>query len=100
VTENDEWAKHVLDEVVPKIEGSTVTISLVPTGETDVKFAVELGLSIMLDKPILAVVQPGTKIPGHLARVADRIVEFRDDDPEGTQRGIRDALSELYDDKE
>lgn len=98
MSEGDEWAKRVLDELVPKIEGSTVTISLVPTGETDIKFAVELGLSIMFDKPILAVVQPGTKLPEHLVRVVDRIVEFREDDPEGTQRAIRTALSELYGD--
>jgi hypothetical protein len=40
-----------------------------------VKFAVELGFSIMLDKPIIAVVAPGTQVPGKLVAVADEIVE-------------------------
>lgn len=70
-----EWAARVRAHVLPRLDASALSVSLVPTGETDIKFAVELGLSIMLDKPIIAVVQPGSKVPERLVRVADRIVE-------------------------
>jgi hypothetical protein len=69
------WQKRVREDLVPKLRDSAVVMSLVPTGPTDIKFAVELGLSIMMDKPILAVVAPGTKVPDKLVRVADRIIE-------------------------
>jgi len=69
------YARRIVDDVVPKIQDSAVTVSLVPRGEADIKFAVELGLSIMLDKPIIAVIPPGTQVPEHLLRVADRIVD-------------------------
>ena len=77
--DDPEWqayARHVIDELVPMIEQSAVTCSLVPSGEPDVKFAIELGLSIMLDKPVVLLVPSGTPVPAHLARVADEIVEF------------------------
>lgn len=72
------WAERVRAHVLPMIQESALNVSLVPTGATDMKFAVELGLSIMLDKPIVAVVVPGTKVPERLVRVADHIVEVDD----------------------
>lgn len=75
------YAKRVQADLVPKIYTSAVTISLVPTGETDVKFAVELGLSIMMNKPIIAVVTPGSYVPDKLRQVADFIIEGDPEDP-------------------
>jgi len=78
--ENDpdfiKWKKDVQENLIPRIDNSAVTISLMPNGAPDVKYAVELGLSIMLDKPIIIAVQPGGKIPLKLAKVADEIVEI------------------------
>jgi len=88
------WAARVDRELIPKIESSAATISIVPKGETDIKFAVELGLSIMLGKPIILLVVPGAKVPAKLARVADAIIEGTPDDPEIGRR-IREALDEL-----
>lgn len=93
-----EWEKRVRDELVPKLDGSALTVSLVPEGKTDVKFAVELGLSIMLDKPIVAVVKPGVKVPERLARVVDRWVEGDVTTEEGREKmaaAIRQVLEEL-----
>lgn len=74
------WIKHVLSDLGPKIENSACTVSIVPTTGTDVKFAVELGFSIMYDKPIILAVFPGSQIPDHLRRVADEIVEVAQGD--------------------
>jgi hypothetical protein len=61
--------------MLPKLAGSAVTISLVPQDrEGDVKFWVELGASIMLDKPLIAVLLGDAPCPRKLALVADEIV--------------------------
>jgi hypothetical protein len=74
------WVRHVLDDMAPKLAGSAATISLVPDsngpGEGDVKFWVELGAAIMLDKPIIAVTFDGRTVPERLRRVADEVVEL------------------------
>lgn len=70
------FARRALDELLPKMQGSGVIVSIVTNTETDVKFALELGFAIMLDKPIMAVVMPGVKVPDHLVRVADEIVSL------------------------
>jgi hypothetical protein len=75
------YAKRCRDELVPMIKDSGTCVSILPEGEPDIKFAVELGLMIMLDKPIVALVRPGTKVPFKLIAVADAIVEGDIDDP-------------------
>jgi hypothetical protein len=39
-----------------------------------VKFAVELGVSIMLNKPIIAMIEEGVPIPDKLAAVCDHVL--------------------------
>lgn len=68
------WARHVLDEMVPKMKGSAAVCSIVPDGEGDVKFWVELGAMIMLNKPIVIVAFDDRQIPEKLRLVADEVV--------------------------
>jgi hypothetical protein len=84
------YVTHVRTELVPMIEGSSVGVSLVPKNpeDVDVKFAVELGLMVMLDKPIILLVDPTTILPDHLRRVADHIIYG---DPV-TDPAVRDEL--------
>jgi hypothetical protein len=91
-----EWEAEVQESLIPKIENSAATVSLVPRGETDVKFALELGLSIMLNKPILAVVHPTSKVPERLRRVADEIV-VADLETAAGQKTVRAALQSFLD---
>jgi hypothetical protein len=69
------WEARCQAELVPMMRNSRSVVQLVPKGGSDIKFAVELGLSIMMDKPILAIVEPGTEAPAKLRKVADKIVE-------------------------
>ena len=100
--ENDpDWqafVRHVREDTIKKIDSSAFVMSLVPTGEPDVKFAVELGLSIMLDKPIIAVMQPGARVPAKLERVVDRLVEV-DVDTEAGQRQLAETIREVLQDQ-
>jgi hypothetical protein len=76
--DNPEWRayeRRAEDDLVPKMIGSEMVLSLVPRGPTDIKFALELGMAIMLDKPIIAVVVPGATVPAKLVLIADAIVE-------------------------
>lgn len=75
--ENMEFFRHCEQTLVPLIAESAIGVSVVPVNrtETDVAFAIQVGLLIMMDKPIILVVEPGTSVPAKLVKVADRIVE-------------------------
>jgi hypothetical protein len=97
--EMQQWARRVSDEVVPMIRDSAATISIVPSGESDMKFAVELGLSIMMDKPIIIAVPAGVQVPSKLVLLADEIVElpsegFGDETRERLNEAINRVLGE------
>lgn len=81
------WIRHVLREMVPKMADSTLVISLVPGDDSgDVKFWVELGASIMMDKPILALIMGDRPIPAKLQAVADEVVRLPNGvDPAGSE---------------
>lgn len=79
----DEFVDDFRRNAVENIAGSDAFISLVPHGEWDVKFAVELGAAIMMDKPILAVVQTGAAVPEKLRLVSEEVVEVDIDTTEG-----------------
>lgn len=78
----DKFVAHVRGEVVDMVDSASFFMSLVPDGEVDVKFAVELGLGIMYDKPIVAVAMNGVKVPPGLRRVAHAVIEIDDVDTE------------------
>ena len=56
------------------------------TGKIDPKMALETGYMIMLDKPIITVVTPGSPVPNKLAMVSDEIVEGDIGDPDFQER--------------
>lgn len=90
----DEFVKHFRRDALEKIAGSAAFVSLLPSGEVDVKFAVELGTAIMLDKPILAVAQPGAHVPAKLRAIADRVL-VADLDTEDGGRQVGEALEAM-----
>jgi hypothetical protein len=100
--ERQEWERFVDQTRRQTLHGmaeSAFVLSLVPAGDrTDIKFAVELGLAIMLDKPLVAVVMPGAPVPAKLRRVADRIIEADIDREAGRQKvaaAMREVMAEL-----
>lgn len=88
------WVDHIRTDTIPKMIDSAFVVSLVPEGDTDIKFAVELGLCIMLDKPILAVVPPGVKVSDKLAAIADIIIVGNPGDL-GFDDRLRAAITDL-----
>ena len=92
----EEFEDHVRENLIPKIEGSKIFVSIVPAPQkVDIKFAIELGIAILLDKPIIAAIVPGVKISEKLSRVVDRFVELNMDNSSETANGIREAVESL-----
>lgn len=81
------WVRHVLDDMAPKMAESALVAQIVPDDPNgDVKFWVELGASIMMDKPIVAVIFGDREIPAKLALVADEVVRLPEGvDPSGAK---------------
>lgn len=92
------YLRRATDELAPKIRESAMVICSVPEPArlSDLQFATQLGLAILMDKPILALVTPGTPVPAHVVRVADRIVEMDlDGDAEANQRQLEATMAEI-----
>lgn len=88
-----QWIEHIMGDMVPKMEGSALVCSILPHDrEGDVKFWVELGASIMLDKPIVIVAFDDDEIPERLRRVADEVVVC----PEGVSPESTDELAAAF----
>lgn len=99
--EFDRFVDRARKELVPKIEGSNIFVSITPSNpeKVDIKFAVELGLAIMYDKPILSLIQPGTKISEKLARVVDRFVELDLSQLPSNSERLQEAIDEMLQEK-
>jgi len=91
----DEFVRNVREGTVKQIDSSAFVMSLVPSDEVDIKFAVELGLSIMLDKPLLVVAHRGRDVPDRLRRVADEVVEV-DLDTEAGAAELSAAIARIH----
>jgi nucleoside 2-deoxyribosyltransferase len=85
----DEIVKHTREETIHKMMESAFVVSIVPE-EADVKWMIELGAAIMLDKPLMLVVTDlKQKLPPKLERVADQVVIADLDTEEGRQIMLR-----------
>jgi hypothetical protein len=94
------WLRHALEDMVPKMDSSTVVVSLVPKDDWDIKYAVELGAAIMMDKPIISVIHPGTPVSAKLMKVSDHIIEIdmdRGDSHEQLQAKLMPLVEKLLD---
>jgi len=98
VYDSDEWnafVKNFREDALGKMVESAFVMHLIPDKEKfDVKFAVELGASIMLDKPMMAVVMPGAEVPPRMRALCDEIIELDIDTEEGRQE-LQEAISRM-----
>lgn len=87
--EDPEWnayVTHVRASLIPMLQDSAMTVSLAPADPkgTDIKFAIELGLSIMLNKPIIVIIDPDGELPPMLERIAHAVIRGKVDNPATT----------------
>jgi hypothetical protein len=96
--EDIQFQKVVTEGLVPKLAKSNYAVAVCPTAEDriDAKFCVELGAMIMLDKPIIAVVDPDVSVPRKLEQVADKIVHA-DVSTEAGRAVLMEAIQDMND---
>lgn len=92
-----DWLERVERELLPMLRESSMVAVLAPGEEPDLKVAIELGLTILLDKPLILVVPEGRWVPDTLRRAADAVVEWSDDDEE-MKRRMHEAMDGFSDD--
>lgn len=70
----ERYAAHARATLIPMLEDSAVGLILTSRGEPDVKQSLEIGMMVLMDKPILIIADPGQEIPKKLRLIADSIV--------------------------
>jgi hypothetical protein len=78
-TDHPIWKRfeaHVRNDLIPKMKASASVLLIAPDISTpfDVQFAVQIGASVLLEKPLVLIVEGNRTVPPKLERVADRII--------------------------
>lgn len=83
------FLKRVLRDTAPKIAASAYVMSIAPsTGTADVKQAVEIGLAILMDKPLIVLAPRGRTVADRLLRIADVVIEIDMDTAAGREAAV------------
>lgn len=91
-----EFLKSADQVLVPKMQSAGVMILLAPgDGAVDTKFAVELGLAVMLEKPIILMLIEGRDAPRKVKDLADEIVVVPVFTAATADAAVRRALARL-----
>lgn len=93
-----EFVRHIRSGTAKKIEQSSYVMSFVPTADgVDVKYAVELGLAIMMGKPLILLTTARSDVPPKLRQIADAEIDMADldIDTEAGQEAIGKRVSEV-----
>lgn len=88
----DAFVDDVRANTLSQIVDSACVISIAAEGEPDIKLAVETGLAVLLDKPIVAVAVGGRQVPPGLRRIAHSVVEIDDMDTAAGAQELQDKL--------
>lgn len=97
--EAKEWMDRVAKDLKPRIEGSNIVALVTSTCLGEPHFAMQIGYAILLDKPIILLVDKTTKIPESLVRAAKRIerVDMSDKkDLERASKAIQEFSKEVH----
>lgn len=97
----DQFVARARADAVAKIHQSALTLCIAPPAgpdDVDIKQALELGASILLDKPIVIVAPAGRAVGSGLRRVATHVIDLEHDmDLEIGQRELNAKLVPVLD---
>lgn len=90
------YAQDFKERVLPEMKSSAMVVPLLSSrGDVDVRQATEMGYALLLDKPMIVAIEPGTPVPGKLAQIADAIIEVDLADAARSSASIHAALDDL-----
>lgn len=73
--ELDDFIELAKQELVPKMADSRYVISIAPASEDyDLKAAIEIGLCILMGKPLIVLAPMGRTVADKLLRIADHVI--------------------------
>lgn len=89
------WKDQDRRDLVPKLASSSYVVALDPGPNVDPQQALELGYAVLLDKPIIVVVQAGRadEVNPGLRRIAHSVIQLRQ--PLTTDAGAQQLMAEL-----
>lgn len=91
----EEFVRHVREETIRGLDRSAIAILFTGSDENaDIKLAVQLGLCVMKNKPIMLVVPTGVTLPYKMRKVADEVV-YADIDTEAGARRVTAAAERM-----
>lgn len=94
--EFNSWLGRAQRELVPMMRDSACCVSFSPdTAELDVQYAMELGLMILMDKPVIVIAAPGEAVPEKLRLIADKILYVNDPRSPGAKKQLELAMLEV-----
>lgn len=71
-----DYSQQFRTTIVPQLLSSSIMLAIFDgSAEPPIQAATEIGLMLLLGKPLLVVHPPGVPLPAGLARAADEIVE-------------------------
>jgi hypothetical protein len=84
------------DMVMPMIEALHVIVAIGrDLKRIDAKLSLEIGASLLLDKQVVLVVDPGTVVPTKLASLVTEIIYHDADDAKGMVAKIKELLDRM-----
>ena len=94
------WADTMRARLIPKMKNSANVLMIAPDMNTsfDIEFALQIGASILLEKPLILLVHRGRKIPPKLLAIADRVIETNLDDLTMDSADIQKQLQQAFTD--
>lgn len=90
-----DFASAANARLIPMIRGSSLSLAQIGDGDLDIQQALEIGAILLLDKPLILMVEPGSKVPAGLAKAAVAIIERNPDDDKDTQARLSAAMEAL-----
>jgi hypothetical protein len=94
-----EWADMMRARLIPKMKDSGSVLMIAPNvhgGKFDIEFALQIGASILLEKPLILLAHTGRQIPSKLRAVADKIIEVNLDETTMDSPDIQRQLTEAF----
>jgi hypothetical protein len=95
--EMQEFLRHAQEDMFPKLQNSVMTFAIFDENKVDAKIALELGATILFDKPLIVVADKNKLIPARLLRIADAVIDIEDwkNNPEKAREIITRTLLKI-----
>jgi hypothetical protein len=94
--EFNSWLKDAVERNYEELRGSSIYLGLCPDSmKKDPLPALQLGLAMLMDKPIVILAKDGEAIPENIRKVAREIVRFDLGDPDSAKDRLAEVLKRI-----